>query len=1068
MIGKTIRQIAIGCIVSSFIIASVPVVRADVGVQILTPAVVHAQTVDVDVLTDGLGATLFVNGFSVARESGMMTETGETTVTFPAVKLKAGPNDVRVVADAAPGTTPASATETIEAPGAPVKFTLQIKGTLVADGTTPARVTVSGIDAWGNSAAPDSPVNVTVAQGAGRLRVPQEQGDLPNSSAVVKKDDSGQVDGKLDANGQFVCEFIPGYTSGDVSLAATSPDSATLAPVAYQFFVNPNGRKPIVIGLASVGVGAVPGSVDGDDIFDNGGSRRGRFAAYGTGSIGKSTVVTAAYETANRLSPTYPFGQYVADPNGQTYLSYGDASTREDDALSLTRLYAKVENGRNSLTYGEFAPYTDATQSAGSYSMLLSGVKAHLATKNGKASLNAYTAGDDVGFGRIVIDPLGLATADTFLQPNLIVGSDTLTLVVLDRRTGAAISQQLLVRNVDYAINYSSGTIRFINVPLPLDPNFNPQVIVATYEYDAMNTGARTSGANANVALGRSAQASVGFMEDTGYATPYSLFTQQVNGSSAGGTWSIERDASHQGAPYLESAFDGQAYSGRFDLGSKLDRLTGSFDSTSSGYYNPYGGFSTPGLTSYEVAAEHRLPHGGSVSLSYDGQETADSFGGNYRQQRVAASIREVLSDRFSIDAGLSHLTESAYSSFSLPTPITPYPGPFPNVQPNPVSLSAGATEQSNLGFNWKVTRNVTLAANRVTNLGGQQNATSPSQTTAQAVLSAGADHLYVNELWSSAPQYTAAGETNAYASLTQATHSQVIGFDRDISKNTSVTSQYVVDDAMGAQDAYAAFGVRQRFKFNQFLSGDGFLQTGSDLGGGSITDGSQDHFGLYGFDLAFHQKDRAAATVSVQNRTGLDGGSSMNAGLDGRLSADFTANGSMSVTNLGVYSQHDARIGLAYRPNGNARGAGLFSFQTYNSNVFNAGGQANVMSYDEVYRPSDPWELALHLAYKLEGDGFYAAHTTLYAFRLDRRLDKRLDLGAEIQSLSFASLAGTGQRSFAAELGYRLTNSVRVAAGYNFSGAADPSLLAQPVKRGVFASVTSVLDNIFGWGASK
>jgi hypothetical protein len=44
----------------------------------------------------------------------------------------------------------------------------------------------------------------------------------------------------------------------------------------------------------------------------------------------------------------------------------------------------------------------------------------------------------------------------------------------------------------------------------------------------------------------------------------------------------------------------------------------------------------------------------------------------------------------------------------------------------------------------------------------------------------------------------------------------------------------------------------------------------------------------------------------------------------------------------------------------------------------------------------------------------------------------------------------------------------MRLGAGYNFSGSPDPNLVSAPTRRGVYATATSVIDNIFGWGKDK
>jgi len=41
----------------------------------------------------------------------------------------------------------------------------------------------------------------------------------------------------------------------------------------------------------------------------------------------------------------------------------------------------------------------------------------------------------------------------------------------------------------------------------------------------------------------------------------------------------------------------------------------------------------------------------------------------------------------------------------------------------------------------------------------------------------------------------------------------------------------------------------------------------------------------------------------------------------------------------------------------------------------------------------------------------------------------------------------------------------MRLAAGYNFSGSPDPSLAVAPTRRGFYATATTVIDRVFGWG---
>jgi hypothetical protein len=123
------------------------------------------------------------------------------------------------------------------------------------------------------------------------------------------------------------------------------------------------------------------------------------------------------------------------------------------------------------------------------------------------------------------------------------------------------------------------------------------------------------------------------------------------------------------------------------------------------------------------------------------------------------------------------------------------------------------------------------------------------------------------------------------------------------------------------------------------------------------------------------------------------------------------------------------------------------------------------VLTYDQLYRPTPQLELAGRIAYKLDGDAFYASHTALFGFRALERIGPRADIAAEWQTLSTPAIAAVSQSAFAAEFGFRIGSSFRVATGYNFSGSPDPALAGRPIRRGIYFTGTSTIDRIFGWG---
>jgi hypothetical protein len=1003
------------------------------GVRIVSPAngaVVRAPFT-LAVQSSASHVTLEISGVVVRRvATADVPQLGHGAI-FGDLPLKPGPNDVRVIADlvGAP-----YARETLYASGPPVRFVFEQSTKTISASGAPVAMRLRGVDGWGNPASATSVVDITVANGTGLLR-------MPNAEAQT----GPRLEGPLDDTGSVAFLFVPGLQSGTVSLVASSPDLPQVQPATHDFFVRPGRRAPVVVGVAGLGAGPVAGDVDGSGVFDNGGSRRARLGLFGTGSVGGQTVAAFSYETANRLSAAYPFSTYQSDPNTRSYLTYGDSSTRESDALSLTHLYARVDSGRNSLMYGEFAPDPSGTQGAGSVQGLLSGVQLHLEDNGSHVAATGYTANDAIAFGRTTFNPLGLAIGVT-LRPNLIVGSDTLTLVALDRRTGAVLTQQILVRNVDYAIDYATGAIRFINVPLPYDAHFDPQVVLATYEYDGVTGGAKTSGGNARATLGPTTLR-LGYLEDTGLAAPYSLFSQALDVKSAGGTLTIERDDSRNGAGLslpgvVTNANGGTAYHVAFDYGGATDRFSGAFDATDAGFGNPYGGFVTPGLQTYDLRYSHNVKKTGSFALAYDAQNQLGAS--PYRQQRASAALDDPLTQRFRLHLAVQQLTQSAFTQGPLTVPQNygiPFTGAVTPALVTPAgSFQAGTTTQGIVGLDWSAARNVDLSVQRTASFGGVQNATSPSQTTAQASYRMHGGRAYVEELWNNQPQYSFAQSTAGYGGFAQARHQAIAGVDLDLSKQTSLTTQYVVDDTLAGTDAYAAYGVKQRFTLGPLMHGDAFVQTASDLGLAAQQGSSR--FGLYGFDLAYDKQRRVSASVAFQDRTGYLGGTSLSSGISGRLSSEMSVSGTYEGTTLDGFTLHDARLGLAWRPSGNDRGAALLALDQYSSSVTGAGTHDDVLSYDQLYRPGGR--------------------------RAIQRIGGRFDIGSEVQTLSFTQVTGANQTTYASELGFRVNDRLRLAAGYNFSGSVDPALVGQPVRRGVYATVTSVIDNLFGWGARR
>jgi hypothetical protein len=685
----------------------------------------------------------------------------------------------------------------------------------------------------------------------------------------------------------------------------------------------------------------------------------------------------------------------------------------------------------------------------------------------------------------VTFNPLGLAQAGPVLPPNLIVGSEIVTLVVLDRRSGAVLSQTQLVRNVDYAIDYSSGALRFITIPLPFDAEFNPQVIVVQFQFDGTGTKAQTTGGSGRLLLGTTAL-EAGYANDANGVSDAVVSSERIAGTLGAGTWQIEHGATSGGDPTLTTGVPIERSNGDnthldADLPFGPNRIFARYDNTTLGYDNVFGGFATPGLADVNVGWERKFSN---ASLTTGYERESDAATGHY-QREFGARYHAKPSPRLSFTAGLQAVSASGFAQDSaLPvfpsvapvapvTPVAPI-APVVGASTSNTTVPGGSTVQAEIGGMWQVTRRVSLAVDRTLDI-GPPLAAIPAQTSAELAYTFPKGRAYVRELWSDGPAYAVPQATADFSALSQATHATIVGVSSDTSPMTSIGSAYVVEQTNSGEDAYTTYGVKQRFIIDPTLRGDAFLQSGagsptgvSTSTGSAASDGSG--FTVWGVNLAYERTDRVRAALSWQDRSGLSSGTVLDVGASGRISPEFSLAANIDSSHLTDYDTNDSRVGLAWRPSGTNRVAALFSFEDVSGQyaTTTTSDTTQVVTYDQLYRPSPQVELAGRLAYKIDGDADYAAHTVLVGLRAMLRLGGKADVAGEWQALSTPSIVSSAQSAFAFEFGYRIGSSLRLATGYNFSGSADPSLIGQPVRRGIYFTATSTIDRIFGWGRGE
>jgi hypothetical protein len=424
------------------------------------------------------------------------------------------------------------------------------------------------------------------------------------------------------------------------------------------------------------------------------------------------------------------------------------------------------------------------------------------------------------------------------------------------------------------------------------------------------------------------------------------------------------------------------------------------------------------------------VPERSELTLELDGQRNRGTSADD-AQQSASVHLRRTVSKRFSFGAGVESRTHAGTAA-----------------------AAAGNTVQAQLSGDYKIGSRTALSVSRTSTIGGTEDLSQPAQTAAQfSVDLPHAGKAYVRELWSAAPTLSFANATAGLTGSAQATRSLMVGVQQPLSANTTVDSSYVVDHGAAGTTAYGLMGVRERLALSSRLRADAFLQQATGASGA---------FAVGGVQLAYANAGGLHVSASLQDRGGESAGMTAALRATGALSSEVTLLADLQFARSNVVSTGDARIGLALRPSQNDRHVTLLSLERKLGTLQSGTDRSDVVSLDHLFRPDERTDLSARFAYKIDGDGYYAARSTLIDLRAVRKLTRRFDVGAETRTVSAAGIAGSRSTAVAAEAGYRVNEAMRVAVGHSFSASADPSLTGTPVRKGFYLTVTSVLDRLF------
>jgi uncharacterized repeat protein (TIGR01451 family) len=866
-----------------------------------------------------------------------------------------------------------------------------------ADGRTIVPVAIRLLDAQGAPLA-DRTV-VTLEAGAGRWQVPD---DDPVSPGVQTAISGGAA-------------TLPLVAAGQAGRAQIRISANGLSGSAVLAFV-PAPRPLLAAGVVEGRVDLRSWSLPPDRVRDrfedelralslkNAGDRvhaGTRAAVFVKGNVGPEFVIDMRLDTERD-----PRARLFRDIRPEEfYPVYGDASVKEFDAQSSSRLYLRVEKARSYFLFGDYGtmPATEVRM-LGAYTRSLNGALQHFESQRSQANLFASR-----GHESQVIDEFpARGTSGPFVlsQRSGLTNSERVEIITRDRNQPAVILKvDLLTRFADYTIEPFTGRL-LLKAPVPsVDQNLNPISIRVTYEVDQGGTPFWTFGADAQVRAGDRLEIGGSAVQDDNPLGARRLVSANSTIRFGDRTYLLGEVAHADSA----AAASGNAF--RFELRHFAERWEARLYGLDA-----EADFANP--SSALGRGRRELGLRGSGILDRHMRVRAEAL----RSEDLVTQVR-----RIGIDVGVEReLTDRLRAELGV----------------RHAEVNTTADETNSIHF--RLTGQV---APRAAVFGEFEQAL--AQSDAHRLL-VGGDYRFAQRARLYARHELISSLTGPYdLNGSQKQNTTVIGLDADYLRNSSVFTEYRARDVLSGREAEAAIGLRNRWTLAPGLRLNTSFERVSPLAGASSGEATAVTAAI---DYAENPQWRGSARLEY--RTAPSGDNWLaSLGYGRKLSRDWTALGRSVFSALPSDELHEhTQLGFAFRQTELNRWSLLARYEhKYDraGSPTNAGVRdaAHVFSSHANFHPVTAWTFSGELAFKLASEwapgGVVHTHAELFEFRAVRDLNAQWDIGVSTRALATLS-EGRSQYGAGLEIGRTLRTDLRMALGYNLFGFRDRDLTGE------------------------
>ncbi|PLX44295.1 MAG: hypothetical protein C0609_05920, partial [Deltaproteobacteria bacterium] len=788
--------------------------------------------------------------------------------------------------------------------------------------------------------------------------------------------------------------------AGKGKVIVTTGETSAVA----ELFFAPELRDMLTVGYGELYLGPRAG--------DGAAELYGRGAFFARGEIAGDLLLTAAYDSEGDEESL--FSPDSAGEEEEALPTYGDGSENSNQAPSSDKLYVRLDKGRSHLLYGDFeTAMTERILSA--YKRTLTG--AELEASQDELSLYAFAS---LTSRTQVVDELrakGVSGYYYLSKAPIVPGTERITVETRERaRTDKVLESVLMVRGVDYRMDYDRGIALFNRAIPSMDADFNPNYIVASYETEE-------SGEEYLLAGGRAAVKPVDWFEvgvtriyEEREADDYNLqgvdFTAKLPGATTIKAEAARSESSLPEAGILDNE-TGDAVSVSIETKPTPDlSITAYYKEADENFINPSATSISRGMETWGSKGAYELDAETTLKAEYVSED--DKL--NDSEHTLSAVGVERKFGEVTTELTLAHEeSDDAYTAPGDPGSREPY-------DISKVTPDSATTVR--LGITAPLDEELSLSASHRQNVEGDSS----------NLTGAGVEYRY-----DEATHLYLRGE---YETLEESEVTRVVsGVESKITDNTVAYTESKMDNGQSPFSNLQVAGLRNRLAVTDNLSADFSVEQQLTTAG---PDSEDDAFAATAaMEYAPDEKSRISGRLEYRLSTARSGSYSLlgEAGVARKVGEDLSLTATARYFNDEMeenftFTQHKLRLGLARRPVATDRFNGLALVEyrldeeesvsnSYSTSTYLASLAGN-------YQLNRSTQLNGKYAGKLTDDLDTEVYTELYSFGMTHEFHDRWDIGAKVRVLHTPAAEATtfgGQ----VELGYRVEKNIWLSVGYAF-----------------------------------